>query len=174
MKSAPRTDVTICLRSAVDEDVDDLAPIWLQGWRDGHLGHVPDELLLHRTEESFRHRLPTRIPSTTVALRHRRPVGFVIVHADEIEQLYVSATARGTGVASALLRHAEETVGDAHHDRGWLAVAPGNARARRFYEREGWRDAGAIDYHAEIAGGAAVLVPCRRYEKVVRRAAGGA
>jgi hypothetical protein len=46
---------------------------------------------------------------------------------------------------------------------GWLAVVAGNARARRFYERNGWRDAGAIDYAAEIRGGT-LPVPCRRYE----------
>ena len=46
----------------------------------------------------------------------------------------------------------------------WLSVVEGNARARRFYERNGWRDVGAHDYRAEIRGGT-IPVPCRRYEK---------
>jgi hypothetical protein len=49
-------------------------------------------------------------------------------------------------------------------DRAWLAVADGNDRARRFYEREGWTDGGALDH---IPAGAAVVVPCRRYQKPV-------
>jgi hypothetical protein len=44
----------------------------------------------------------------------------------------------------------------------WLAVVPGNARARRFYERSGWADDGGFDY---VAG--EITVPCRRYVKRV-------
>ena len=47
-------------------------------------------------------------------------------------------------------------------------MANGNARARRFYERQGWTDVAAIDYQAEIKGGT-IPVPCRRYERVLRR-----
>ena len=97
-------------------------------------------------------------------------VGFVMVTGDEIEQLYVAARARGSGVATELFRHAEKVIGH-RFDRAWLAVAAGNARARRFYERSGWRDAGAFDYAAEIAGGT-IAVPCRRYERHLGREEG--
>jgi len=50
------------------------------------------------------------------------------------------------------------------------AVVAGNSRARRFYERHGWHDAGAFVYAAEIAG-TSFPVPSHRYEKRVR--AGG-
>jgi len=46
-------------------------------------------------------------------------------------------------------------------------VAVGNARARRFYTREGWSDAGDLAYAAETEAGT-ISVPCRRYEKDVR------
>lgn len=108
-----------------------------------------------------------------MALRQRRLVGFVTVRGDEIEQLYVAATVRGTSTASVLLRHGEDVIG-ARHDRAWLAVAPGNGRARRFYEREGWHDAASTDYYAAVAGGGTIVVPCRRYEKAVGRPEGGA
>jgi putative acetyltransferase len=94
------------------------------------------------------------------------PVGFVTVHDDELEQLFVAASARGTGIAEALLRHGERVIA-ATHDVAWLAVAAGNARARRFYEKSGWTDAAGFDYPAEIEGGT-LLVPCRRYERRVR------
>jgi GNAT superfamily N-acetyltransferase len=75
--------------------------------------------------------------TTTVATIGPVVVGFVALHDDEVEQLYVDAAARGTGVAAALLAHGESVIG-ATHDRAWLAVVPGNARARRFYELAGW------------------------------------
>jgi ribosomal protein S18 acetylase RimI-like enzyme len=93
-------------------------------------------------------------------------VGFVTVHDDEAEQVYVAASARGGGVANILLRHAEQVIAE-RYDTAWLAVVAGNARARRFYEKSGWRDAGGFDYGAEIRGGT-IPVPSRRYEKRVR------
>jgi putative acetyltransferase len=50
----------------------------------------------------------------------------------------------------------------------WLVVVTGNVRARRFYERKGWRDVGATLDRAEIPGGT-LPVPSRRYEKWFER-----
>ena len=80
--------------------------------------------------------------------------------------MYVSADHRGSGVASALLAEAERLVAAAGHRQAWLAVVPGNARARRFYERSGWVDDGPFDNPAAYAGGT-IPVPCRRYVKTV-------
>ena len=154
------------LRPATSNDVEAIATLWHRGWQDGHLGHVPDALLPHRGLVHFRERVPPRILTTTVATIASTVVGFVTVHEDEAEQVYVAEEARGGGAANVLLRHAERVIA-ARFDTAWLAVVAGNARARRFYERNGWRDAGGFDYGAEIRGGE-VLVPCRRYEKRVR------
>lgn len=154
------------LRPATSDDIDAIAEVWHRGWRDGHLGHVPDALLPHRGLVHFRERVPPRVPTTTVAIAGGRIVGFVTVHDDEAEQVFVSAEARGQGVADVLLRHAERVIAGGY-DTAWLAVATGNARARRFYEKSGWRDAGDLEYAAEIKGGS-IPVPCRRYEKRVR------
>jgi ribosomal protein S18 acetylase RimI-like enzyme len=62
------------------------------------------------------------------------------------------------------LTEAERLVAANGHDRAWLAVAPGNARARRFYERSGWIDNGLFDYPAATADGP-MPVPCHRYVK---------
>ena len=157
----------LTLRPATPDDIEALAALWHRAWRDGHLGHVPEALLPHRQLEDFRRRVPARIPLTTVATMASGVVGFVTVHDDEVEQVYVAQEARGGGVADALLRHAERAIA-ARFDTAWLAVVSGNARARRFYERNGWRDAGGFDYAAEIAGGT-LPVPSRRYEKPVTR-----
>lgn len=155
------------LRDARPGDQAAIADIWYHGWHDGHLGHVPQELGRHRQPVDFASRVPTRLARTTVATVGSRVVGFVTVREDEIEQMYVDAPARGTGVADSLLRHGERVIAD-RYPVAWLAVATGNARARRFYGRNGWRDAAAIDYRAEVTGGT-VPVPCRRYEKDIDR-----
>ncbi|HEX7425551.1 MAG TPA: hypothetical protein VF328_00700, partial [Mycobacterium sp.] len=53
-------------------------------------------------------------------------------------------------------------IGAAGHAVAWLAVATGNDRARRFYERCGWTDEGAFDYAAATESGS-TPVPCHRY-----------
>jgi GNAT superfamily N-acetyltransferase len=92
--------------------------------------------------------------------------GFVMVVGDEVEQVYVDERFRGGGVAATLLAEAERQVAAGGHPLAWLAVAPGNARARRFYERMGWADEGPFAYSATVADGH-VDVPCRRYTKRV-------
>ena len=129
------------LRPATEADATDVARIWREGWRDGHLGHTPDALVEARTDASFDDRAVERLPLTTVATVDGAIVGFTVVDGDEAEQRQVAA---------------------AGHSRIWLAVASGNARARRFYERSGWSDAGAFDYQADGPDGP-IAVPCHRY-----------
>ncbi|MET9318544.1 GNAT family N-acetyltransferase [Kribbella sp. NPDC003505] len=154
------------VRPAVAGDAEAVAAIWYAGWRDGHLGHVPDELVAVRTEESFWTRAAERIADTTVAVVGDEVAGFVMVVGDEVEQVYVAGAHRGSGVAGTLLTEAERQVRAAGHQEAWLAVATGNARARRFYERNGWRDGGAFDYPAAVGTGS-IPVPCHRYVKPV-------
>jgi GNAT superfamily N-acetyltransferase len=157
---------TWMLRAATPSDVDAIAQVWHTGWGDGHRGNVPRALYEHRGVGDFRERVAPRLLTTTVATVASAVVGFVVVVDDEIEQLYVAQGARGTGVAAGLLEHGEWSIAG-RHTLAWLAVVAGNARARRFYERRGWRDAGPIDYLAETASGP-LVVPSRRYEKRVK------
>ena len=154
------------LRPARSEDAEAIADIWHRGWQDGHLGYVPQELVNVRTEESFSTRAAERIADTTVATVDGVVVGFVMVVEDEVEQVYVASTARGTGVADAVMREAEGQVAGSGHPKAWLAVVAGNARARAFYERAGWVDEGGFDYEAFVESGT-VTVPCRRYTKLL-------
>jgi GNAT superfamily N-acetyltransferase len=156
----------IALRPATADDVEAIASVWHSAWMDGHLGHVPAALVSDRTLPSFRLRVPSRLDQTTVAVDAEGVIGFVTVHDDEIEQLFVAERARGTGVAAALLRHGEHRIG-AWFPTAWLAVVAGNARARAFYARQGWTDDGPIAYEAETSTGRAI-VPSHRYEKRLR------
>jgi GNAT superfamily N-acetyltransferase len=156
------------LRPARTGDADAVAAIWRDGWRDGHLGNVPEALVAIRTPESFRTRAAERVADTAVAVTAEgdEVAGFVMVVGDEVEQVYVSAGHRGSGVAGLLLAEAERLVAAGGHPRAWLAVVAGNARARRFYERSGWTDEGPFDYPAAVPGGT-IAVPCHRYVKAV-------
>ena len=92
------------------------------------------------------------------------PSGLMMVVDDEVEQVYVSALHRGTGVAALLMAEAERQVSSNGHSKAWLAVVAGNARARSFYERAGWHDEGPFEYSAAAEGGA-IPVPAHRYTK---------
>ncbi|MFC9255286.1 GNAT family N-acetyltransferase [Amycolatopsis thailandensis] len=154
----------LVLRPATPADADAVAKIWYHGWRDGHLGNVPEALVRVRTRESFHERAAQRVADTSVAMVGDEVAGFVMVVGDEVEQVYVSSDHRGSGVAGTLLAEAERLVGAGGHPRAWLAVAPGNARARRFYERCGWVDGGLFDNPAFGPEGP-IFVPCHRYVK---------
>ncbi|MCS0500451.1 GNAT family N-acetyltransferase [Protaetiibacter mangrovi] len=152
------------IRPAVAADAERIVDIWAAGWRDGHLADAPPELLAHRTREAFVPRVAAALDRTRVAEIDGAIAGFTMLHGDEVDQVYVDAAFRGSGVASRLLRDAAEQVRADGHAVPWLAVAVGNARARRFYEREGWTDAGGFSYDAEIGEGGSLPFPCRRME----------
>jgi len=153
------------IRKGALDDVEAVARIWLTGWADGHVGHVPPALVPHRQDPAqYVSRARDRVDSTWVAESASGEIlGFVVVKRDELEQVYVDRAARGTGVAAQLLRRGEDEVRRNGHSRAWLAVVAGNARARAFYERQGWRDAGPFTYHAETEEGS-FPVPSHRYE----------
>jgi GNAT superfamily N-acetyltransferase len=156
------------LRPAIAADAEAVARIWREGWRDGHLGHVPVALVEVRTPESFSRRAADRVADTTVVAVDGDIAGFTMVTGDEVEQIYVSRSHRGSGIAAQLLADARRRIGDAGHQVAWLAVATGNGRARRFYERCGWADEGAFDYPASTDSGS-TPVPCHRYTARTQR-----
>ncbi|WP_395691539.1 GNAT family N-acetyltransferase [Nocardioides sp.] len=159
----------MALRPAVPGDMATVAEIWHRGWHVSHPGHVPDGLTAGRTLAAFHEWTPARVADTTVAEVDGRVVGFTMVVGDEVEQVFLDPDLHGSGLAAELLRHAEQQVAAAGHDVAWLAVVTGNARARWFYEKRGWRDAGDLPYEV-TALGERFVSPCRRYEKRVSTA----
>jgi ribosomal protein S18 acetylase RimI-like enzyme len=125
---------------------------------------VPDALVAIRTPANFVVRATVIQPHTTLAVLDEVIVGFVAIAGDEIDKLFVSAEARGLGIADLLLRAGEEQIAAAGHPDAWLAVVATNARARRFYERNGWIDGGPFLYETDGDGGT-LEVPCHRYVK---------
>ena len=158
------------LRPATADDVVAIAALFHRGWHDVHPGRVPDGLTERRTPEAFLDRVRQRVAETddtTVADVDGTVAGFVMVHRDEAEQVYVGRGFRGSGVAALLLTEAERQIAEAGYDVAWLVVVRGNDRAQAFYAKQGWVDEGDHDYPV-TALGQSFVSPCRRFTKRVR------
>jgi ribosomal protein S18 acetylase RimI-like enzyme len=159
--------VTSVVRAADETEIGHLAKVWYDGWQDAHAQILPAELTRLRTIENFRARLQAALSSVRVVGPSGAPVGFCIVKVDELYQLFVSAEARGSGVAAALIADAEAQLFAKGVKVAWLACAIGNERAARFYEKCGWRRTETIVYDAEISSGT-IALEVWRYEKTLR------
>jgi putative acetyltransferase len=158
------------LRPATADDVEAVTAVFHRGWHDAHPGLVPEGLTERRTLEAFRERVAQRIAETdetTVAEVDGAVAGFLMVHDDEAEQVYVDRPYRGTGLANLLLTEAERQIAEAGYDVAFLAVVRGNARAQTFYSKQGWVDEGDVDYPV-TALGEHYISPCRKFTKRVR------
>lgn len=162
--------MTIEIRNPAESEVNAIAQIWYDGWQDAHAALMPEELTRARTLESFRQRIAAGLSKVRVAGPLGSPLGFYMLKGEELDQLFVAAAARGTGVAAALIDDAEETLARNDVATAWLACAIGNHRAARFYEKRGWRRTGNIVVKLDIPGGQFPL-EVWRYEKPLRQRA---
>jgi ribosomal protein S18 acetylase RimI-like enzyme len=152
------------VRRVEEREIDHLARLWYAGWQDAHAQILPAELRRLRTLDSFRHRLQAALADTRVVGPLGAPLGFCITKGDELYQIYVSAQARGSGAATALMADADARIVKSGVEIAWLACAIGNDRAARFYEKSGWRRVGVVTYPAETSAGTFPL-KVWRYEK---------
>jgi ribosomal protein S18 acetylase RimI-like enzyme len=155
------------IRTAEVSEIDALARLWRDGWRDAHEAIVPKELARLRTPESFRARMADGLSDVRVLGPIGAPLGFCMLKGDELYQLYVSAAARGSGTAATLIADGEARLAAAGVEIAWLACAIGNDRAARFYEKSGWHRARTITSKLETPEGT-FLLDVWRYEKRVR------
>ena len=141
------------IRQATGADMGPLARLWHSGWQDAHADILPQELARHRTLASFRERLEDGRDDLLVSGPEGAPLGFVMLKGDELYQMYLTADARGAGLAAKLMRAAEDRLCAGGITTAWLACAIGNDRAARFYEKSGWRRTGVITSRLEVPGG---------------------
>ena len=161
------------VRPAEEHEIERLAKLWYDGWRDAHLQIVPEGLTRVRTLENFRSRMQEFLPDVWVIGPPGAPVGFYYLKNDELDQFYVAAEARGTGVAAVLMRDAEARLEQRGIQTACLACAIGNERAARFYEKCGWHRAGIVIDHIETSG-AVFDLEVWRYEKSLSAPRAGA
>ena len=139
---------------------DDLEPIvQLMARADARSGDwVPGGEAHPLTVGSDRVRLRRRIPDedgfSEVAEEDGRLVGFVnfedregVVH---VSYLFVDPEFQGRGIGRELLGHAVDVARERGFPSATLVTAVANARARRFYEREGWALTGRRVFNEEI------------------------
>lgn len=140
MRDAP--DITI--RSAESGDIPALARIWHDAWHAGH-AHLDPEVAVGRPFAFFAKRMGTTLPRIAVALVDGEVVGFSGWEDDGIGQVFVLPAFHGQGVASLVLRAAEDVLREQGYKRIWLQCRTGNDRARAFYEKHGWYVAGEME-----------------------------
>ena len=83
--------MSFAIRDVQESELDELATVWFDAWRDGHEALVPPELTKRRTRERFRDRLQAALADVRVAGPLGAPVGFSMLKGDELYQLFVSA-----------------------------------------------------------------------------------
>jgi len=79
---------------------------------------------------------------TLIAVSGAEPVGAALVSAEWLDGLYVVPERWSSGLADELHDRALELVRELGSAKCHLWVLEENARARRFYERRGWRENG--------------------------------
>ncbi|MEJ6399216.1 GNAT family N-acetyltransferase [Yoonia sp. 208BN28-4] len=153
-------------RPAVAADVPAIAAMWHTGWADGHAAIVPDDLIALRTYDSFETRTRAHLDDAIV---NDDVTAMAMICDDQLYQFYVSASARGTGLAKALMQEAERRMRNAGVTTAWLACSVGNDRAARFYEKAGWIHTATEDLQVETLG-APYTLQVWRYEKALTSA----
>lgn len=144
--------VSFVVRSANPGDVVGIAEVYLDSWRAGYDGlleqEVLDEEMARRRDHDWHGDIVADTCEVAVAVAAGEILGVVEAadtpssHRDlpEITMLYVKPAAWGTSVAAALLAAGTDWIAKRGHRAARLRVVEAQTRARRFYEREGWRE----------------------------------
>lgn len=144
------------VRPAVPADAYDVARVHVRSWQSAYRGLIAQDYLDSLTPEAWAGRytfgrMGLRLPSTVVAVDGPTICGLATTGlcddpastCGELMAIYVDPAQLGTGVGCLLLTAARERLRRVGVAEALLWVLDGNMRARRFYERDGWRFDGA-------------------------------
>ncbi len=135
------------------EELPAMAQLWHDTWHEAHAQHVPADLVGLRTLDSFLQRLNELGENIRVVGPPGAPLGFCAIKGNEIHQLFTVPAARGTGIAAELITDGEARLVARGHTRIELGVILQNARAIRFYTRQGWSEGAVVSYGVDTAQG---------------------
>ena len=142
--------MTVLLRTGVAEDFAQVGPLHYRSRATAYAEFLPPEALTFGSPDALREwwterwRWERDTHRFAVAADGHRIVGFTYLGPGEepgvveLSAIHVVADRIGTGVGRLLMIDALPHLGD----HGVLWVLDGNERARRFYERGGWRPDG--------------------------------
>jgi ribosomal protein S18 acetylase RimI-like enzyme len=145
------------LRPALPADALEVARVHVRAWQVGYRGLLPAAYLdgLRAEDRAARYTFDrTDGPRTTVAIDAGALVGFATIHGAELCALHVDPAAWGRGVGHALIAKARADLAAAGTAEAHVWVLVGNARAERFYQRDGWTTDGTR--RSDTVWGAAV------------------
>jgi GNAT superfamily N-acetyltransferase len=129
------------LRLAVPGDELAVARIHVRAWQAGYRGLLPAGYLdgLRPEDRAARYTFDRLDgPRTTVAIASGAIVGFATISGSELSALHVEPDRWRTGVGRTLIERVRRDLAAAGVAEAHLWVLDGNARAQRFYERDGW------------------------------------
>ena len=145
------------------EDARAIAEVHVASWRHAYRGLLPDDYLdrlsVEEREKQRREHLedPSSEWGTLVADDAGRVVGFSTYGPSrdddatdatgEVPAIYLDPDVVGTGVGRELFAETVVALRAAGFTRASLWVLEGNVRARRFYEKAGWRWDGTVSQH---------------------------
>ncbi|OBI06341.1 GNAT family N-acetyltransferase [Mycobacterium scrofulaceum] len=141
------------VRTAVPADAHEVARLHVRAWRSAYRGLIAPDYLDSLTPEAVADRytfgrVGLRMPSTLVAVDGPAIRGFAtaglcrdgeLPNVGELMALYVDPAHVGAGVGALLLTAARARLRAVGVTEAVLWVLDANIRARRFYERDGWR-----------------------------------
>lgn len=178
---------SVVVRPAAVDDADAIGAVHVRAWQAAYRGHMSDEhldgLSIDQRRANWRAGLSAGADDRAVLVvedpTDGHVCGFAVVgdartdHGaaapddGELWAINLEPEAWGRGLGGVLLAGAEQALVARGCARAHLWVLEGNARARRFYEREGWRPDGAVK--DEDFGGRTLREV--RYRRVRSRAA---
>lgn len=118
--------------------------------------------------ESLQERLRAALPDVRVVGRPGSPAGFCIVKDNELDQLYVSAEARGSGVAAMLMKDAEARFCGQRNGSGLVGLCNRERAGRTILRKARLEKSGSDDHYPETPEGKLPL-QVWRYEKALGR-----
>ena len=138
------------VRAATPADARAIAAVHVGTWQEAYAHVFPAEFLdalsIDRRAEMWTRAATTAPEDLLVATDDGRIIGFVCVGPSEDEEgagelyaIYVERSHWGTGAGAALMDAAVERLRAGGFAEAILWVLDDNPRARRFYERHGWR-----------------------------------
>lgn len=145
------------IRPAIPADALGVARVHVRAWQVGYQGLLPAAYLdgLRAEDRAVRYTFGAPSgPATSVAVEDDAILGFATIHDGELSALHVDPDAWSRGVGRALIAYARADLIARGVSRAWLWLLAGNARAQRFYERDGWFASG--ETRSDVVWGAAV------------------
>jgi ribosomal protein S18 acetylase RimI-like enzyme len=131
------------IRRATQSDIQDIAAIHIESWKDAYSDVLPAEFLAGKIDRDFElHWSEIEIQNEDIVLVAEEDslVGFVAVWCRPIpfiDNLHVRPSQRSKKTGSALMKVVAKELINKGHKTAYLWVFEGNEKAIRFYERLG-------------------------------------